>query len=209
MPRITPPLSIKGTFTLRSPFVAKPGVAYTVQAIRSFAEIRARNSDPMTLIYTPVGLLKADYEMDLADDAAIITLMSPTEKPIYVPDTYINSYPNMGNVEYSWLIASVSLGALPSNFDTTLLKAQIANVVAGTIGVLPVVNIGMAEMTEVVSTETHLQLVAARKGAITMDNTDRSRTLKAEDTVAKQTVHIQTLETYILQLQAEITALTP
>jgi hypothetical protein len=204
MARITPPLRIKGVFSLRAPFSAKPGVAYTVQAIRSFEEIRARNSDPMTLVYGPAGLLKVHYDEDVAAGAAIVTLMSASEAPIYVPDTYIDSYPDMGNIEYSHLIASVSLGPLPSTFDTTLLKSQIANVVAGTIGVAPTVHIGVAALNELVSSETHAQLVAARKGAITIDNTDRSRALRAEDTVAKQALHIQTLEAYILTLLAQI-----
>lgn len=208
MARVTPPLRIKGVFSLRAPFAANPNVAYTVQAIRSFEEIRARNTDPLTLIYTPAGLLKADYESDVAAGAVIITLMSATEKPIYVPDTYIDSYPDMGNIDYSWLIASVSLGPLPSTFDTSLLKGQIANVVAGYIGVAPVVNIGVAALTEVVSSETHAQLVAARKGAITMNRTDRARALQAEDLVQKQLIKIQTLEAYTLQLLEQIETLS-
>lgn len=209
MARITPPLRIKGVFSLRAPFNANPNVAYTVQAIRSFEEIRARNTDPLTLIYTPVGLLAADYESDIAAGAVIVTLMSATEKPIYVPDTYIDSYPDMGNLDYNWLVASVSLGSLPSSFDTTLLKSQLANVVAGFIGVAPTVNIGVAALTEVVSSETHAQLVAARKGAITMNTTDRARALKAEALVQNQLLKIQALEAYTLQLLDQIEALTP
>jgi hypothetical protein len=206
MSRITPPLRSKGIFSLRSPFVAKPGVAYTVQAIRTFEEIRARGSDVLELVYSPVGLSKSYYEADLAAGAVIVTLMAATEKPIYVPDTYIESYPDMGNIDYQWLIASISLGSLPSNFDTSLLKSQIENVVAGFIGVRGTCNIGLGALTESVSSETHAQLVAARKGAITMNNTDRARALKAEAVIAKQLIRIQELEAYALELIEQIPA---
>lgn len=158
----------------------------------------------MALVYTPIGLLKAHYEDDISNDAVIVTLMSGTEPPIYVPDTYIESYPNMGNIQYSWMIASVSLGPLPSAFDLTLLKANVASVVADTIGIVAQVNVGVAELTEVVSLETHKQLEATRKGHISISNTDRSRALAAEATNVAQALHIQTLEAYIIQLKSQI-----
>jgi hypothetical protein len=203
MARITPPLRVKGVFSLRAPFVANPSTAYTVQAIRTFEEIRARNSDPMTLVYEPAGLTKEAYQSDMAAGAVIVTLMSATEKPIYVPDTYIESYPNMGNVEYSWLVCSMSLGALPDSFDTTLLESQIKSVVADFIGVAPTVNIGKAKLNEVVTSEQHAQLLAARKGAITNRKTDRARALEAEALVAKQLLRIQALEQMIQSMQEE------
>jgi hypothetical protein len=204
MSRITPPLRSKGIFGLRSPFVAKPGVAYTVQAIRTFEEIRARGSDVLELVYSPVGLSKSYYDTDVAAGAVIVTLMSATDKPIYVPDTYIDSYPDMGNIDYRWLIASISLGSLPAGFDTSLLKNQIENVVAGFIGVQGTCNIGLGALTESVSSETHAQLVAARKGAITMNNTDRARALKAEAIIAEQLIRIHELEAYALELIEQI-----
>lgn len=201
MARVTPPLKAKGVFQLRAPFVADPKVAYTVQAIRTFEEIRVRGTDPMTLVYTPVGLTAAAYESDKLEGAVIITLMSATGAPMYVPDTYIESYPDMGNVNYSWLVCSVSLGPLPDAFDTSLLQQQIKSAVSDHIGVEPVVNIGKAALTEVVSSQTHAQLVAARNGAIKVRDTDRARALRAEALVQSQLERIQVLEQMVQRLQ--------
>lgn len=202
MSRVTPPLRVKGTFQLRLPFVADPSTSYTVTAIRTFEEIRARSTDPMALVYTPVGLLPTDYALDVSDGAVIVTLMSANGKPIYVPDTYIVAYPDMGAIEYSHWVISASLGPLPSKFDTTLLEAQVAAVISDYIGVVPVINVGRAELLDVVSQTEHDQLQAAREGNIVNRKTDRARAIAAETLVAEQLLRIQALEQMITEMQS-------
>lgn len=206
MARITPPLRVKGVFQLRTPFSASPSVAYTVTAIRTFEEIRARATDPMVLVYEPVGLTAADYAADIEAGAAIITLQSSTGAPIYVPDTYIESYPNMGNVNYSHLVCSASLGPLPDSFDTTLLAQVVSGAISDFIGVSPVVNIGRAELTTVVSSEQHTQLTAARQGSVNNRVTDRARALAAESLAASRLTKIQALEAMVTSLKAQLAA---
>jgi len=194
MARVTPPMYSEGVFLLSTPFNAKVDVAYKVNAIRTFAEIGAHGEDPMDLVYIPAGLSRADYQADIDAGAAVITLLSKTEKPIYVPDTYIRSYPNMGSVPYSHLVVSASCGAIADSYDTAMIQTLLQGLLRDRLGITATVFIGRAATANVVSAEEHVEIERARQAAITQTNTDLSRALKAEDTVAAQLVTIAALE---------------
>lgn len=194
MARVTPPMYSEGVFLLTTPFNAKVDVAYKVQAIRTFAEISAHGEDPFQLVYFPVGLTRTDYQNDIDLGAAVITLLSKTEKPIYVPDTYIRSYPDMGSVPYSHLVVSASCGSIADSYDTAVIQQLLAGLLRDRLGITAVVTVGRAATANVVSAEEHVEIERARQAAITQTNTDLSRALKAEDTVAAQLVTIAALE---------------
>lgn len=164
--KITPPTGAKGLFQLAAPWVADSTISYTVGSQRTFAELIKRDVDPVALVYTPMGLGRSVYEEDAALGAIIITLLSDSADPIYVPDTYILSYPDMAVVPYSWLVASVSLGMLPDSEDMTLLQQAIATSVSDYIGVQPTVTINRAATQDAISQTEHVKSVAAREAAI-------------------------------------------
>lgn len=196
--RITPPMYSSGIFLLTSPFVAKPDVTYRVAAIRTFEEIRAAGEEPLDLIYRPVGLGDTEYQADIVAGAAIITLLSNTEKPIHVPDTYILSYPNMGVVPYSWLVLSCSLGPLPDNFDPTVAIQTIQQELSDHTGVQNItVSVGRATYTDTITSDMHAQLTSARLAAIKTNDTYLARALKAEALTTSQAEYIAQLEDII------------
>lgn len=204
MARITPPMNAKGLFSLRLPFAASPTTVYRVSAIRNFEQMVSEGDDPVSLIYTPVGLDNAAYQADLAAGASVIVLMSDTLKPIYVPDTYIDSYPNMGVVPHSWVVASISLGILPDTYDLTRLMQAIKTAVSDDIGVEPTVNIAVAPTTDAITQEQYVQNLNARNAAIKNRSTVYAELLKAraENTNLKQSQN--QLFDMIEQLQARI-----
>lgn len=163
--KLTPSPLVKGVFQLREPFFASPKVAFTVMAIRTFTEILARGTDPMVLVYNPVNLTYDDYQADIQEGALIVTLQSADGQTIYVPNTYILSYPDMGDVEYSQMIIAVSLGALPKSFDASLVAQAVSSTVADVVGVSPEVKVAQSPISETITNDEHVQLVAARRGA--------------------------------------------
>ncbi len=204
MARVTPPLNAKGLFTVAEPFqsLVLPSVSYTVTAVRSFTEIRQRGSDPLELIYTPVGLTRTAYDEDLRNECLVVTLQSESGKPIYIPDSYTTSYPNQGYVKYSHLVVSASLGALPDNFDTTLLKQVVGSVISDYIGVVPTVNVGKAGLSATLTDTQHQINETARQAAIQNRQTDRARAIAAEALVQQLQVKVQALQARIDQLSA-------
>ncbi len=201
MTKLTPPWLARGVFQLREPFKADVKTAYRVTAIRTFQEILSRHTDPMVLVYNPVGLGEEFYQKDQAAEANIITLASDKGEEIYVPDTYILSYPNMGDVEYAQLILAVSLGALPLSFPTDALEADIQDLVKNTIGVAPEVRIARSSILTSVTSDEHVQLTQARQGSLAARDDDATRVKVLESQLASANERLRLYEQYIQQLK--------
>lgn len=199
MARLTPPPMTRGVFQLKAPFQVSVKTAYTVTAVRSFSEIISRNTDPMVLVYDPVGLSEEFYVKDQAAGAMVITLTSAQGHQIYVPDTYILSYPNMGDVAYAQTILAVSLGPMPVSFDTAAVEAEMKRVVAEVGGVSPTVRVARSPIHETVTNDEHVQLAAARRGQISARDDDSVRVRELEAQVIELQRRIQVYEQYINQ----------
>jgi len=207
MANIVPPIGSKGLFLLRIPFVANPSIIYHVGAIRSFEELISRGIDPVKLVYTPAGLTDASYAEDAAAGALILTLLSDTLKPLYVPTTYVDSYPNMGVVPHSWLVATVDCGILPDTYDTTRLTQAIQRAVSEDIGVGSTVFIARAPTTDAITQDQYVQNLAARNAAIKNRTTDFVLLQTARSDIANLTQSNQALVDLVQQLQARIAEL--
>lgn len=162
MPRLTPQVDIVGRFELNVPWVANNGKIYTCKAVRSFQDVINQGDDPYKLAYAPVGATEAMMAEDKAASAAIITLIADDGEVIYVPDTYILSYPNMGDHHYRHVVLSLSLKAIPDGLALDHLLVRIAEVTAEAIGVVVEVKTHQAVTRDAVSPEEHERLSAAR-----------------------------------------------
>lgn len=204
MARITPPMDIEGLFVLRHPFVATPNVEYKVKAHRKFVDIINQGLDPMALVYTPVGLTEADYAADDLAGATIISLHSATEKVIHVPDTYIDSYPDMGVIPHSWVVVSVSAGMLPDVYATDALEDVLKTAVSDHTGVDATVFVSRAPVLTAITQEQYAQNLAIRTAAIKNRNTTYSENIRLAGVVDTLTQANQELIELVESLQARI-----
>lgn len=207
MARLTPPVGAKGLFTLRLPFEANPTTVYQVSSQRSFADLINRNIDPIALAYTPAGLGDAEYQADLAEGAFIITLLSDSQKAMYVPDTYIDSYPNMAIVPHSHVVAVVSCGILPDTYDTTRLEAAISKAVSDDTGVESTVSIAVVPTTDAITQEQYAANLNARLAAIKNRSTDYADKLVLQTQLESASNQTAEMVLLIEQLQARIAEL--
>lgn len=176
MARRTPPIYAKGRYTLTMPWQADPAKIYTCQAIRSFSDLVELEIDPFTEFYEPMGVDASAYEADRQQRATIVTLTAEnSDEVIYVPDTYIESFPNMDNIEYSHIVLSVSLSAVPDYLDLSFLKDQIANVVLDVIGLNATVKENRVPHVGSISTLDHDTLETARLANVKLQETDHAR----------------------------------
>lgn len=184
---ITPPLSMRGLFKVKSPFVVKADVLYTVDATRTFDDPQLADIDVMALVYTPVGLDKTAHDADVEAGASIVTLTSLSDPPIYIPSTYITQLPDDTAIRYSHIVLSVSLGALPANVVDQLQQTKdvISAAVSDMIGVTPKVNVAVAPSTGSVSYEQYRASEAARKSAIRNRDTEHADNLRLSAENAK------------------------
>lgn len=207
MAKKTPPLLAKGRYTLVAPWVANPNMLYTCMAIRAFEDIYKLGYDVQTIYYHSRGLVDGSiitspafvFATERTKQPNIITLVGDDGSVIYVPDTFIASYPNLSEVKYSHMVLSVSLGALPDYLDLNAVKAAVSGLVAQTTGVTPTVLEHRVPSTENPTAAQHETLEVTRLAAITLLETDHAKVLRlqAEKTLlqAKINTLVQILQT--------------
>ena len=184
----TPSLNCNGRFVLKAPWVANPNVLYTCAAIRNFNDIYKLGIDVYKVYYESTGVVNGalidgsafSFDQEKQLQPSIITLLGNDNSVIYVPDTFITRFPDLSEVKYSHMVLSVSLGALPDYMDLSGIKANVAGLIAQSIGVVPVVNEHRAPGDNNPTQSQHDALEVARAGAITILGTTESKLLKAQ-----------------------------
>lgn len=142
--RMTPPLAARGIYQLRQPWEVPASKVYTCQAIRSFQDIYEMGEDVYRRYYEPYGLSRGDFNDDEQVNAAIVTLISDDFDIVYVPDTYIASYPDMGVVNYQRVILSVDFGILPDFLNLDYIRQEMGTVGSKILGKEPEVKEAVA-----------------------------------------------------------------
>lgn len=196
---IVPPLHAYGLFEVRTPYTVVRTDLYRVTALRTYEEIAAAGRDAYQLAYVPVGLTKEDMQSDRVNGAIIVTLQSMTSGPVYIPSTYIESFPGMDWVPYSHLVLSVSMGMVPDSLDITPITTMVKNVLSDRLGANVQVKHHRSQVKGSVSETTHKELEIARKAAIQVRETDYSELLAAQRRIAQ-------LEEYVSRLEEIVTS---
>lgn len=112
-PDKTPPINATGTYTLREPWTTVPGAVYKCEGISGFEALEADGVDVYRRFYQPNGISLNEMLADANAGINIITLMSRTAETIYVPSSYIISYPNDIAAGYSRMLVATDVGPLP------------------------------------------------------------------------------------------------
>lgn len=198
MARMTPSMNARGVYTLRAPWTIAAGTTYECIAIRSFEDFVDRGIDVYNKVYEPKSLPESAMLDDRAEGAKIITLRSGTLPLIFVPDTYIESYPSQDGVAYSQVILSINLGAVADGESLDFLQSQLASVTEASFGITPTVKVNIAPSTNYVSAAQHAAIQVARQAAITNSTTDRARVIELQATVDAQAQQILTLEQILI-----------
>ncbi|MNZ75839.1 hypothetical protein D3C78_943270 [compost metagenome] len=180
MAGVTPPLLTRGRYTLVTPFTALPTTLYTCAAIRTMPECQIHGEDVLNDIYIKAGLTKADFDRDSKAGSKIVTLLSDDSVPIYVPDSYIESYPNFDAVPYSHTVLSIDLGALPDFVSLANLQLEISALTSDVVGKESKVTVHRGASTGLVTPEQHEVAEVARVAAIKRRTTYRAENVRLE-----------------------------
>lgn len=181
--KITPQLNSKGLFEVRQPFQIKTTMVYEVIAIREFPDLWSEHIDIFEKYYEPEGLTQEDYQRDVKLNAAIVSLKC-IDGIIYVPDTYIVSYPNLNVADYKHIVLGISLGPIPNNHNLTGLVKDIEELVSTFLGVKPKVTTHVAPMRDALTTSEAKQLEKIRKGNVEVPKTAELKYREARNSQA-------------------------
>lgn len=184
MPRFTPPLGSKGKISLRAPWSTNPNVLYTCKAVRTFDDVYNSGRDVYHVFYKAMGLIEGSttytptpfvFEDEVEANVVIVTLSGDDGGIIYVPDSFISTQPDVTEETYSHMVISASLSAISDKLDLSALKTQISNLIQGVIGLTPAIQESRLPSLNNPSPLQHALMEAARRGAITLTETDRAR----------------------------------
>ncbi len=134
---LIPTINSKGMFVFSEPFNTSisQNQTYTVVAIRSLTELYNSNEQPYETIYKPVGLTEADFKANVDSNIPIVIFSTSGGQLFYVPCDRILSMPDISGVQYIEKVIAISLGGLPVDYDLTLAKTHIEEIVYNTVGV--------------------------------------------------------------------------
>lgn len=192
--KLIPTLGSKGTYVLKEPFnqSIRSNEIYECGAIRYFKDLENNGTNVFNIYYKPFNLDESDYKKDRDSGQVLITLLSPKYAPVYVPSSYIESFPSLDSKPYNQVILTASLGALPDDviLDDTINTMQ--DVLSDAIGVTVTVHTSIMPLSDAVSPTEHATQEAARLGAIGTRETNYSRVseLEALNYTLKQNIGI-------------------
>lgn len=193
---LTPPIGSSGIFKLTGPFSAilQSQVSYTCDAVRRMADILKLGIDPHRTYYEPFGLTYQQYETDLQNGECIVSLRSNSGHWVYVPTSYIASYPDANGIPYTALVLGINIGAVPHYLDLSQVKQRIVDLVRETIGVTSTVTQVAVSPTKNLPQTDHNAVEAARLANITSAKTDRALYLEMKaqrDALAQRLTEVE------------------
>lgn len=200
-----------GSFEAEAPFasVVDPRIHYTVEAVRTIPEMQARKDDLFKLVYQPAGVTDVQYKDMIAkgiqDEVVIIALTSRGKPPVYVPSSYLKSFPLVDGVIYERICVIADLGACPPEFKDRINAAvdHINNYIKKSMGIAnPKTSIGTIPTRGYTSKEQAAAWENTRKTAIEEEPSDL---IRAE----KLTLENQQLYAIIKEQEDIIKALQP
>jgi hypothetical protein len=181
----TPPLYATGRWQLRTPFTINPSKVYTCRAIQSFESLREQGVDIYKRYYLPYGAHQWTYDQDAAQLSNMVTLMSPTEPTVVVPDSYIEAYPEVTTVPYHHTVLSLSIGAIPTALPLSDFKDKIKAYALATLGIDVDVKTHQAgALMEEVDQMTHLTLERARLAKVDQNTTLYAAALEKDEEIS-------------------------
>lgn len=196
---LLPPIGTSGIYKLKAPFDTQlqPNTSYRADSLRRISDYLELGVDPFEEFYDKNGLPKEIYDQDVQNQVVIAGLVSAAGHWVYVPSTYIISFPDLNGVPYTVMVLGLELGAIPQYMDLTGLKNTLANLCQDTIGVMPTVKEVAISAVSKLSQADHDALEAGRQAKITNTTTDRAKAIALQAQVTALQQQISALQDYI------------
>ena len=163
---ITPPINTEGVFTCHSPFELDTNLIFKCDAIRSFPELERRGIDVYDTYYKPYGLSSSIWEEDTKLNASILTLKGVDDTVVYIPNTYLESYPGMAGLAYAHNVIVLDVGLVPATIDVMRVAEEVKDTAKKGLGVEVEVKLDTMRYTGNITHEEHVLMETARRDAL-------------------------------------------
>lgn len=202
-----PTINTSGKFKLKNPFIANERVRYNVTAIREFSDLYIRGVDVYSQYYKPFGLIDGvtlngstfSFSAESKLKPVIVTLEGSDDTVIYVPSTYIESYPIVGDVVYSRIILTSDLGALPDTVPLDSILQDMEDLIQARFGVTSVVKIARGYTDRQPTLDEHEVLEQSRVGSITTTHNNFTENQELKDRCEFLDAQVKTLTQILIE----------
>lgn len=195
-----PILNAYGVFTLLPPYVSV-SENYRCAAMQLITAMVANDVDVFTDYYLPAGLSKEQYQTDLNNNVAIVTLLGPDNAAIVLPSSFINTMPIEVTVPYVKKVISIDLGLVPVDYLPLEVLTGLSDFIAERTGIIPVHKVHQLPIRHHVTQPEHLIKEAMRLNALANHQSFYTAMLNANEELAKARTKIVDLETALIALQ--------
>ena len=200
LPQYSPSLNSTGTYNLASPYssLISPTKLYTCTATQTIKGAVAAGIDVLNTVYLNNGDIETNYNTDLANNVMLITISSGNGDSITFPNSALLAVPNTTGVIYRNLVLSISLSALPDDFDTTGLQTEVSDLIHSLIGVKSKTYVSQIGGSTVFSSGADTAIRASRQRAITRPTSTYYQNQLLQNQISSLLTKIQELENYII-----------
>lgn len=163
---LTPPINTEGVFTCYPPFELDTNLVFRLEAIRTFPELERRNFKVFEEFYAPRGLDVKIWEEDALVGASILTLKAVDGTVVFVPNTYLESYPGMAGLKYAHNVIVIDVGLVPATIDVKRIAADLEDLSKTGLGVEAKARVDTITYDGNIDHQKHVQMETARRIAL-------------------------------------------
>lgn len=163
---LTPPINTEGVFTCFAPFELDPNLVFKCEAIRSFPELERRGFNVYEDFYASRDLDESIWEEDALVGASILTLKAVDGTVVFVPNTYLESYPGMAGIKYNHNVMVIDVGLVPTTIDVLRVASELEDLTKKTLGVDAKVRVDKITYEGNIDHHKHVQMETARRVAL-------------------------------------------
>lgn len=194
----TPTLDVEGKFKLTAPYSVNANLLYKCIAIRSFEDCEYDKEDVYKKYYKGRGLIDGEAGFSFKNErlagVKILTLRGQDGSYVYVPTSYVASFPTIAEEKYHHLVLSCSLGALPESFDVTAVVEQLQDAVVALTGVTNAkITLHAAPASGNPTQSQHEAMEQTRIGHVTMNKSLSQKNAEHVAEIGKLRAHIAKL----------------
>lgn len=196
---ITPELGATGKYKYKAPFdtLGNNQTEFTCISVRTLTECLSVGENPFKKYYQPFGLTEEQYRTDVSQGASIVGLQSTVGTSLYLPNSFLLSYPDVSGVRYVTMVIGADIGAIPETMNLEVLCTEVQDVIYTRLGVMPDVKPVITSQPALISHDDHEKLERVRASTVQENKSLSAQILDLKSQISQLTVQNQAMANYI------------
>lgn len=169
---ITPEIGSSGKYTYKAPYdtLGNNQTEFKCMSIKTLVDCLSSGEDPYKKYYEPYKLTQQDYKKDLVDSASIIGLQSAVGQWLYIPNSYLLSFPDVSGVRYVNMVLAANIGAIPETMNLDTLISEVEDAIIARLGITPEIKSVITSQPALIGYDDHMRLEGSRMNLVRQES---------------------------------------